>query len=282
LIKSKMRMVISELCLRSTSHKTLLVGMATPYAAAASPQSAVLDATGSKQPTVAGAKDGRQPAVAGVPAWGCSGSVHKPGECNSPQDNPAQVNPEEWIVLRSATSDGEIGDASSHEMSMSFDTKSEAEAFQKLWYETDDQRQALHVCKRSALATREPTHEQHRLCMTSRLQPADTDMHDAIKADYVKRAMQQEGSALRGMRQRRDAVEEQVRAEVNKRHGMPEDYGEHPSTRVGPAVAGLVHSHPSDEELTELIESPTGVGVEEYIRKRSRRIAKEDSLASSI
>jgi len=158
-------------------------------------------------------------------------------------------------------------------MSMSFDTKSEAEAFQKLWYETDDQRQALHVCKRSALATREPT---------SRLQPADTDMHDAFKADYVKRAMQQEGSALRGMRQRRDAVEEQVRAEVNKRHGMPEDYGEHPSTRVGPAVAGLVHSHPSDEELTELIDSPTGVGVEEYIRKRSRRIAKEDSLASSI
>ena len=276
--------------MRATSHKALLSGMSTPYVAAASPQSAVTDATGSNQPAVAGATEGRQPAVAGSPDWVWSRCVHNPAEVNSPQDNPTQVNPEEWIILRSATSDGEIGDASSHEMSMGFDTKSDAEAFQKLWYETDDQRQGLHVCKRSALATRGPTQEQHRPCTTSRLQPADTDLHnsirqayldDAIRQAYVKRAMQQEGSALRAIRQRRDAVEEQDRAEVNTQHGMPEDYGEHPSTRVGPAVAGLVHSHPADEELAELIESPTGVGAEEYIRKRSRRITKEDSLKYS-
>jgi hypothetical protein len=150
-------------------------------------------------------------------------------------------------------------------MSMSFDTKSEAEAFQKLWYETDDQRQALHVCKRSALATREPTHEPPPPPPPSREEEELKAMlGERWSADYVKRAMQQEGSALRGMRQRRDAVEEQVRAEVNKQHGMPEDYGEHPSTRVGPAVAGLVHSHPSDEEF------------------HPPAVATEDSLASSI
>ena len=269
--------------MRATSHKALLSGMSTPYVAAASPQSAVTDATGSNQPAVAGATEGRQPAVAGSPDWVWSRCVHNPAEVNSPQDNPTQVNPEEWIILRSATSDGEIGDASSHEMSMGFDTKSDAEAFQKLWYETDDQRQGLHVCKRSALATRGPTHEPLPPPPPSREEEElKAVFGERWSAAYVKRAMQLDGSALRSMRQRRDAVEEQGRAEVNTQHGMPEDYGEHPSTRAGPAVAGLVHSHPADEELAELIESPTGVGAEEYIRKRSRRITKEDCRRQDV
>jgi hypothetical protein len=108
-----------------------------------------------------------------------------------------------------------------------------------------------------------------------------------------------------------DGVDEQAREEVNKKHGPFEYYGE--QTRMNtdgwsrwppewgsssgdssePTVAGNI-SEPagadgikptiadggdvmsSSDELGDLIESPTGVGAEEHIKKRARRNAEED------